>query len=129
MIKTFFEKINTIVIGIATIVVDQITTIVVGIATIVVFLRQLWLVLRQLWLITTIVNIATIVITSAPVSTVPQFQKSILALKGNSHNPGENRNKLAVSAIGHKAPSSTVPQIHSDIEKTTLITIGKTTNH
>ena len=28
------------------------------------FLRQLWLVLRQLWLIATIVNIATIVITS-----------------------------------------------------------------
>ena len=51
-------------IGVATIVVDQITTIVVGIATIVVFLRQLWLVLRQLWLIATIVNIATIVITS-----------------------------------------------------------------
>ena len=29
------------------------------------FLRQLWLVLRQLWLIATIVNIATIVITSS----------------------------------------------------------------
>ena len=37
IIKIFFEKITTILIGIATIVVDQITTIVVGIATIVFF--------------------------------------------------------------------------------------------
>ena len=61
-------KIATIVVGVATIVF--IATIVVSVATIVVFcdncgfLRQLWLVLWQLWLIATIVNIATIVITS-----------------------------------------------------------------
>ena len=59
-------------------------------------------------------------------STVP---KIYTALKGNPPNAQENRNKLALSAVGHKAPTSTVPQIHSDIEKTTLITIGKTTNH
>ena len=51
MVKINFEKITTIVIGVAIIVVDQITKIVVGIATIVVFFWQLWLVLRQLWLL------------------------------------------------------------------------------
>ena len=50
MIQKFFEKITTIVIGVATIVVDQITTIVVGIATIVVFCDN-----RGWWLIVTIV--------------------------------------------------------------------------
>ena len=45
---------------------SKIATFVVAVVTLVVFLRQLWLVLQQLWLIATILNIATIVITSAP---------------------------------------------------------------
>ena len=51
----------------------------VGIATIVVFLRQLWLMLRQLWLIATIVNIATIVITSVPFTPVGECRSADFA--------------------------------------------------
>ena len=60
----FFKKIATFVIGVATIVVDQDCDNCGWSYDNCGFLRQLWLVLRQLWLIATIVNIATIVITS-----------------------------------------------------------------
>ena len=62
----FFKKIATFVIGVATIVVDQDCDNCGWSYDNCGFLRQLWLVLRQLWLIATIVNIATIVITSGP---------------------------------------------------------------